>query len=345
MRATAFPFAGVMILGAALSAMGLEAQTNALGPPPPPSPHWYQTMPNGVTLHHLTPVAYFRGLLGMTPGEREKVLADKSEDERKQVLAKVREYEALPRDVRDERLRQTELHWYLLVLLPLDPAQRLARLKEISPLYTPMILTQLAQWDQLPADMRKALLEKESFLAAYVRWQGHSPAAQEDFLEKLPAEQRARWTEELNRWQALPESQREELSGTFRRFFYLTGEEQKETIRALSETEQRQMEEALQSYASLPPAQQRECVESFSKFASMSAEERSQFLQNAAKWEAMTAHERQVWRTMVTKLPPVPPGFYNSKLPPMPPTWRPPPMPMGKSAGSAVVTNLAQTAK
>ncbi len=197
MRAAALQLASILTLGAALAAAGQGARTNAFGPPPPP--HWYQSVANGVTLRYLTPVAYFRGLLGMTPAERDRVLAGKSEAERTQVLAKVREYEALPRDMREERLRQTELHWYLLVLLRLDPAQRQTRLKEISPLYQPMILAQLAQWDRLPAEMRKALLEKEAFLRDYVLWQGHSPAARQNILGRLPADQRARWMEELNR--------------------------------------------------------------------------------------------------------------------------------------------------
>ena len=344
MRPASIPLASIIFLGAALAAMGQTPQTNAFGPPAPP--HWYQSVTNGVTLNHLTPVAYFRGLLGMTPAERERVLADKSEEKRKQVLAKVREYEALPRQVREERLLQTELHWRLLELLRLDPAARKARLQEISPIYQPMILSPLAQWDKLPGDVRKALLEMESFLRTYVQWQGHSPAAQEDILAKLPGEQRARWTQELNRWQGLPESRREELNRAFRQFLlYLTEEERQATIQALSETERRQMAQALQSFANLPPAQQRQCVESFSKFAAMSTGERNQFLQNAAKWEAMTAPERQLWRTLVNKLPPmppVPPGFYQSKLPPLPPGLSLPPMRPPLRAGEPAATNLAK---
>jgi hypothetical protein len=343
MRKAAFQLASFLFLGAVLPMLGQPARTNTVGPPLPP--HWYQSVANGVTLHYLTPVAYFRGLLGMTPAERQRVLADKSEREQEQVLAKVREYQALPREVREERLRQTELHWYLLVLLRLDPAERKARLKEISPLYQPMILTQLSQWDQLPADMRQALLEKESFLRTYVEWQGHSPATQEDLFGKLPAEQRAHWAQELNRWQGLPESRREELCDAFRRFFCLTPVERKETAQALSDAERRQMEQALQSYASLPPAQQRECVDSFSKFAAMSAEERNQFLQNAAKWEAMSEYERQTWRTLVNRLPPVPPGFYNSKLPPMPPGLHLTSLPQRTAAGDPAATNPAQAAR
>ena len=322
MRGRTFHFSSLLLLGAALAAMDARARTNTWEAPPhlPPSPpHWYQSVGNGVTLTNLTPVAYFRGLLGMTPAERERMLAGQPEDKRKQVLAFVREYEALPRDVREERMRQTEMHWYLLVLLRLDPARREERLREISPLYQPMLLPQLAQWDQLPAVMRQALLEKESFLSTYVQWQGHSPEAQAVVLGRLPAEQRAAWARELNRWQGLPESRREELRQAFRQFFYLSVEEQKETIQALSGTEQRQMEEALRSYANLPPALQRQCVESFRKFAAMSEEERNEFLQNAAKWEAMTARERQLWRALVNRLPPMPPGFCQPNLPPMPP--------------------------
>jgi hypothetical protein len=208
-----------------------------------------------------------------------------------------------------------------------------------------MIMQQLSQWDQLPADMRQALLEKESFLRAYLDWQSHSPTTQEASFARLPADQRAHWEQELSRWQALPASRREELTGAFRQFFYLTPVERKQTAQALSDSERRQMEQALQSYASLPPALQRECVESFSRFATMSAEERNQFLQNAAEWEAMSAHERQTWRLLVNRLPPLPPEFYKSTLPPMPPGLSQSPIPMRTALAQPTATNPAQAAK
>ena len=336
MRKAIFQFTIVITLGAGSAVLGQPIQTNSFSGHS--QPYWYQCVANGVTLHYLTPVAYFRGLLGMTPAERQRVLSDKSEHEQEQVLAKVREYQDLPREVREERLRQTELHWYVVVLLRLEPAERKTRLQEISPLYQPMILAQLSQWDQLPTDTRHALLEKESFLRTYVDWRSHSPAAGEDAFSKVPAQQRAHWAQELNRWQAMPESRREELTSAFRRFFLLTTGEQKETVQALSEAERRQMEQALQSYASLPPAQKRGCIDSFSKFAAMTPGDRNQFLQNAAKWEAMSASERQTWRLLVNRLPPVPPGFYKSNLPPMPPGMPDmnfPPSPLQVSAAQA----------
>jgi hypothetical protein len=219
------------------------------------------------------------------------------------------------------------MHWYLLVMLRLDPEGRKERLREISPLYQPMILQQLSQWDQLPADMRQALLEKESFLRTYVEWQGHSASGKEAIYSRFSPEQRTRWSQELTRWQSLPPHQRAELCDAFRRFLYSTDGERKQTVQALSDVERHQMEQTLQSYGSLPFALQRQCVESFSKFATMSPEERSQFLQNAAEWEAMSAHERETWRMLVNHLPPLPPDFYKSNLPPMPPSWPLPPMP------------------
>jgi hypothetical protein len=294
-------------------------------------PGWYQNMTEGVALPHLTPVAYFRGLLGMSQAERERLLAAKPAQERALVLAKLREYDAMPRDVREARLFQTELHWYLLSLLPLDPAKRRpAVLKSISPLYQPAILQQLQEWDQLSAEMRKALLEKESFLLTYLQWRGHSPQAQADLLNKLPPDQRARWTEELTRWEGMPERRRDELCAAFRRFFGSTGEQREQTTQGLTDAERRQMEQTLKTYASLPPDTQRVCLNSFSKFARMSQGERNQFLQNAAKWEAMTPSERELWRMLVTHLPPLPPDIYQPQSPPMPPGWHAPPVDHGR---------------
>ena len=302
-------------IGAIYSLSVGAEQTNTAAAPPPP--RGYQSVTPGITLHHISPVEYFRGILGMTPAQRERALAGKSPEERKAILEKVREYEALPRDVREVRLRQTELHWHLIMLMRLDPKERERQVKEISPLDLPMIMGQLHQWDELPGATRKALLENERFIETYVEWQVSSPGDQEEILKRLPAERRSYFAKELRRWQALPEDQRIELCAQFRRFFVMTGQEQRQTISTLSEMERQQMEHALQAYATLPPAQRQRCIDSFGKFVAMEPGERTQFLQNAEKWEAMTVHERQLWRTLVGELPPTPP--MPPGMPPMPP--------------------------
>ncbi|HEY3913909.1 MAG TPA: DUF3106 domain-containing protein [Verrucomicrobiae bacterium] len=286
----------------------------------------YQSVSPAITLRHISPVEYFRGLLGMTAEQRERALATRTPAERRAILEKVREYEALPRQVREARLRQTDLHWHLIMLMRMDPKQRVEHFKLISPLDMPMVIGQLQQWDELPEATRKALLANAQFMETYVAWQVSSPADQKEILNKMPVSRRAEFTEELKRWQALPESRQAELSGQFQRFFVMTGQEQQQTISALSDADRRDMEEALEAYQALPPEQRQRCIDSFGKFATMSPEERAQFLMNAAKWDAMTLMERQLWRSLVGKLPPMPPaplGFppMPAGFPPMPPSF------------------------
>ncbi len=311
-------------VGAMYSMSAGAQEINSTGGPPPS--RGYQSVSPTITLNHISPVEYFRGILGMTPAQRDGALAGKSPEEKKAILEKVREYEALPREVREARLRQTELHWRLILLMRLDPEEREQQMKEISPLDLPMIAGQLHQWDDLPGATRKALLENEKFMETYVAWQVLSPADQAAILKKLPPERQGYFSRQLRLWQALADDQQAELCAQFRRFFVIAGQEQRQTIGTLPEAERQQMEQSLQSYAELPPAQRQRCIDSFGKFVAMEPAERAQFLQNAEKWEAMTAHERQLWRTLVGELPPTPPA--PPGMPPMPPGfWQagPPP--------------------
>jgi hypothetical protein len=300
---------GAILCGAFLLSASGE-QTNV-------APALYQSVTPAIQLRHITPVEYFRGILGMTPAQREKALAEKSPAEKKAIFEKVREYEALPPAVREERLRQTDLHWHLMMLMRLEPKDRAERLKQISPLEMPMVMEQLDQWDALPVVTRKALLSNSQFLETYVEWQASSPVARQEILKKLPPDRRERFREEATQWESLPEDQRARLCGQFQQFFIMTRAEQRQTINTLSDTERGEMENALEAYSELPPAQRQRCVDSFEKFAVMSPEERAQFLQNAEKWEVMTVHERQLWRSLVGQLPPMPP--MPSGYPPMPP--------------------------
>jgi hypothetical protein len=324
--------AGWVVLAAAAQAL----QTNLPPIPPlPPLPR-YQNAAAGIHLRHLPPVEYFRALLGMSPAQRERALASRAPADREILLAKLREYETLPRGIREARLCQTELHWELEALMKLAPRDRTNRLREVSPLYRPMVDGLLREWDKAPADLQKALLEKQSFIGVYLRMQGAPAAEKQAILDKLPPERRAHWAEDMNRWQALPAPQRAQLCAQFQRFCALSSQEQKETVNALSETEREEMEEALQAFHRLPPAQRAQFINSFSKFATLSPGERSQFLKNAARWDAMTARERRLWRDLVHVLPPMPPVLPH--LPLLPPGMEqrmlrpPPPLPPNVTA-------------
>lgn len=297
--------------------IGGNAPAAAASSPLPPLP----PRPETVRLRHLSPVQFFRGLLSMTPAEREKALAARPAEDRKIILAKVQEYEAMPRELREARLCQTELHWELSQLMRLTPAERTNRLGEVSPLYRPMIENLLRQWDEIPANTQKDLLERQDFIGLYLHMQGSPAATQKEILDRLPEARRARWTEEMARWQALPEEQRSNLCTQFQRFCQMSGAEQQATVSPLSGAERREMKAALQAFNRMSPAQRTQCINAFGKFATMAPVEQAQFLQNAARWESMTARERRLWRQLVRKLPPLPPGFpsHMALLPPIPP--------------------------
>lgn len=308
---------------AGAAAMVAVAQTNL--PPTPPDFPRYQQVNNNVRLHDLSPVAYFRVLLGMKPAERERALAEKSPAEREAILRKITEYKALPPDVREVRLSQTQLRWAMTTLMQQPADRRGDLLRQISEAELPGVRERLKQWDQLPAEEQKAYLEKQSFLTLYLRWQSESSANQAALIDKLPPARRAAWTNELAGWQALPEGTRREMCDRFAQFFSMDNRQQESTVNALSDQERKAMEVSLRQFSQLPPEKRRYCVMAFGKFATMSPVEQNQFLRNAAHWEEMTPRERSLWRSLVKNLPPLPPmppDFYKTSpqgLPPMPP--------------------------
>ena len=152
-------FAG---LTASAAVMVAVAQTNL--PPAPPNFPRYQQVNNNVRLRELSPVAYFRVLLGMKPAEQARALAEKPPAEREAILRKISEYKALPPDVREVRLSQTQLRWAMSALMKQPPSQRGELLRQVSDPDLPWVRARLKQWDQLPPEEQKAYLEKESFL-------------------------------------------------------------------------------------------------------------------------------------------------------------------------------------
>lgn len=300
--------------------------SNTLAPPPPLPSARYLKVSETVHLHNLSPVAYFRVLLGMTPAQRDRALADRPDADRATILRKIREYEALPPEIREARLHQTELRWVLVSLMRIEPAQRNARLRVMSSPDRQWAEVRLRQWDTLPAAEQKAYLEKQDFISFYLRWQNASPVAQIEILSRLPDSVRNQWTAEVGRWQNMSAETRRQLCDQFGQLLTMDDQQRRAAVSGFNDDEKRQMEKSLQAYARLDPAQRRRCVESFGKFALMSPGDRADFLRNAARWEEMTPNQRRVWRQLVDRLPaapsapPLPPGFRPSPVPGLPPS-------------------------
>jgi hypothetical protein len=250
-----------------------------------------------------SPVGFFRELLAMSPGERRQALTNRPPDNQQGILAKVAEYEALPPDDRELRLRATELRFYLVPLLSAPAANRPAALSQIPADVRKLVESRLQQWQILPPPLQEQILADDQKLQHYLQLAGGSPRPDQQTLPPYP-----------------PDLQRE-IEDKGRRvdqFFGLTPEEKTEALAKLSEAERRQTEATLRIFEKLTREQRDQCIRAFGAFSRLSAEEQRQFLKNAERWQAMTPAERQEWRDLVRdvpQLPPLPPDFATSVAP------------------------------
>src|SRR5215471_8418641 len=121
-----------------------------------------------------SPVAIFRELLAMNFMEQMRYLTNRTPQERNLILAKVREYKSLKPTERELRLRVTELHWYLLPLLRMPATNRVNRLAMIPEEHREFVESRLKEWDKVPPDLQKELLENEAAISCLTEPEGAS---------------------------------------------------------------------------------------------------------------------------------------------------------------------------
>jgi hypothetical protein len=274
-------------------------------PSVPPPVKLFSTATNGLSAlpRPRSPVDLFRQLLAMTPEEREAFLANRPQQTRDRIRAKVDEYEALDANERELRLRATELRWYLLPLLQTPPDQRTARLAQVPPNLRELVQARLSQWSILPPPLQQEFLDNERALRYF---------ASVDISNGPPLPQTASADPETARWSGMPENQRKIIAASVNQFFDLTPEEKAAALNTLSDAERRQMQRTLQAFDNLPSGQRDECIHAFAKFTGMSVYEKQEFLKNAERWSQMSPTDRQAWRDLVVNVPewpPLPQGF------------------------------------
>jgi hypothetical protein len=309
-----YPLLFVALTLAPFLAFSLFAQS------PPPTP---TRAPSNSTAANLvtpplpptakSPVDTFRELLAMNLAERKQFLADRSPENRRQILAKLRQYEAIRPDERELRLKVTELRWFLLPLLRTPATNRLEQLASIPKEDRQLIEDRLQVWDILPADLQKQLLDNE----ATMRYLCELGIQNTNISSALASHV----NQGLEFWQNLPQGQKQKLLNGFNQMFGLTDREKDRVLKTLSEPERQQIEKTLRKFGTLSPEQRAECIRSFEKFANLSFEDRLQFLRNADRWKLMSPDERQQWKDVVQKLtpqPPLPPGLGQPPPPPPP---------------------------
>jgi hypothetical protein len=270
----------------------------AARPQPPPLP--------------LPPVEFFRQLLGMKPEEREKALALRVQEPKTRQLieAKVKQFEVLRADERENRLRTLELRSYLLPLIKSPPTNREARLQAIPERDRKLVETRLQFWDRLPEEARRDILESE--LAIGVFFPEKSVISHAKLLTITP-EQQEKIRKSIDYLNRLSPDKRRRVFRSFEEMTQLSQGERAKALDNFSQNERDQMQRTLQTFEKLSPTDRDVCVAGFEKFSALSEGERQEFLRNVERWRTMSDKDRAVWRSLVNRKaipqPPMPPGL------------------------------------
>ena len=276
-----------------------------------------------------SPIDNFRYWLSLSPKQRTPLLATLPEADRKALVEKLAFYDSLPADVRNLRLRETQLHWQLLSLMKLPAAARKQRVAQLPASNRAVIEERLRQWDALLADKQKTFLENEHVVGLYLELQETAPQDRGKVLASLPGDIRLPLEQRLQKWNSMPAAQRQELSDRFTLLFQSEESARQKIIAALPEDVRQPVEKLTEQLKQLPPDQRQRCTLALNKFLKMSPDEQRQFLQNASRWQRMSEREHNAWRQVINKVP---------QLPPLP-SGMVPPAPMMAGTNSVVPAN------
>jgi hypothetical protein len=262
-----------------------------------------------------SPVATFRMLLETNEAGRNQWLALNKPVQRQYLESKVAEYAALAPEERTARLQSLQLRWYLPQLMRMTPADRAARLAQITGPDRALLEGKLRTWTILPPTMRQDLLENQLAISVFVsaKQGGTNDAA----LTGLNAARRKELEEQSHQFDRLPEARRAQAIANYERFFGLPTQEQSQVLRKLTPAETAQMQQTLVSFNRLSPEERMQAMAGFRKFSELSLADRAAFLQTAERWQAMSETDRENWRKMVARL-----RSAGAIPPPLPPTMR-----------------------
>jgi hypothetical protein len=281
----------------AIRVLGAEAAKSSPPPfEPPPIPPAAKSR-----------VDSFRELLDMKPAERTNALAKKSEKYRRVIEERLSEFDGLPLDQRQARLRLMQLRWEVFPLLSTPEPMRTAIINSLPEADRPLVSERLRYWDNLSNDVKKLILENETVLHYFITGgQYTTPTVSSNTIPPSMATN-------INRWRELTPAQQQEAYDRFRELFGL-GQKDREKLfeenllLGRSPAQQERIKRMLKSLEALPPDQREKRMKSFQRFTSMTMQQRLEFLQKAERWENMPEAEKDLLRKM-PPLPPFPPGF------------------------------------
>lgn len=259
-----------------------------------------------------TPVDTFRKVLAMSQPEREKFLATLKPENREIVKFKLDEYQGMPAEQREQRLRALQARVRVRQLIKLPATNRAERLAALQPADRQVIEERLAKWDRLPVELQKEVLTNEIAIRYMAGAPDHmfNPA-----MPPFPVD--ARIAQQLKHWGSLSKADRTEILNNFQ--YFMEDLSDKDRAKALAA---HPGIKSLAPIAGLPKEQRDRYIAGFKRFAALTPAERQKFLINAAHWEKMTPEQRQAWRVLAKKLgpasaspPPPVPSRPNAALP------------------------------
>ncbi len=271
-----------------------------------------------------SPFAAFKKIVSLPEAEREAAVGKlkiSSERHRKLVQVKVHEYAAMPEAERDRKLDALDFRWHLMPIMKTAKADRTKQLASVPERFRIDIKRRLTGWDKLDVGVRADLLKNESFfryLSSFGRGR-QSRVALTNHMEKMPTRLREGMEGRITTWREKPKQERRRMTRQFHQFFDMPVAEQERALRLLSPQERERMEASLEQFKAMSRTQRELVIQSFEKLSNMSQDERAGFFRNNERWNEMNEGERKKWRTLVTQMPPLPPGFGKQATPPMPP--------------------------
>ena len=252
-----------------------------------------------------SPVEFFRKLLSATPAERDRMLANKNEKQRQIINAKIQEYTILPPPVREWRLKATELRYYLVPLMSRSPEERGDLVRMVPSGDRALVEARLRQWDALPETERESMLNSQIAL----RYLARPSQAPERMTNQLADSGSRKLEMTVANWAGLSAEEKESITRRFNSFFSLSHDEKQKTISLFTSGELAQLQSTVSSFENLSPTERQKCLHAMKQISQMTHEERVVFLRNVERWKSLNEQDRQQWRTLVAKVPPLPPGF------------------------------------
>jgi hypothetical protein len=253
-----------------------------------------------------SPIAEFRGWLEQSPEQRQLALAKRSQKSRQMLERKIEEYRALSPEERERRLSASEMQWYLKRLMVMPPAQRERAMSMVPVPWQPMVMERLSLWDKMAPEIRQRARDHK----LVVEYLSTPPDLQRAVLLSLSPQERQTLTQRIAEWKILPALDRERMDERLEEFFNTAPEKQAQTINSFTDAERKVMKKTLEDFRALKWEQRALCIQSFAnftkRFAEMNPEERISFLKNVERWQEMTQQERDMWRQVVSVLPPMP---------------------------------------